>query len=155
MGESLSESRTWKGTVVTGTIGYDVHVIGIRLIERALRSSGFRVVALGTQVHPDEFVAAAIEANADAIFVSSLDGHAKLWAPGLKGKCTEAGLADILLYIGGMLIIAEERWEDTERIFREMGFDRVYPPRVRIPQILADLESDIARLKPRAEASEC
>lgn len=41
------------------------------------------------------------------------------------------------------MIIAEEKWEDTEKIFKEMGFNRVYPPRVRIPQIIADLETDI------------
>ena len=36
-----------KGTIVTGVIGDDVHVIGIRLMEYALRQNGFTVVSLG------------------------------------------------------------------------------------------------------------
>lgn len=143
MNDTGQGSNMTKGTVVTGVVGHDVHIIGIRIIERALRDSGFRVVPLGTQVNPDEFIAAAIEADADAIFVSSLDGHAKLWLPGLRGRCTEAGLTRILLYLGGMLIIGEEKWEDTLEIFKTMGFDRVYPQRVSISQIILDLKSDL------------
>jgi methylaspartate mutase sigma subunit len=139
----MEESEIYKGTVVTGTIGYDIHVIGIRLIERALRSAGFRVVTLGVQVSPEEFVAAAVETKADAILVSSLDGHAKLWVYGLRDKCTEAGVKDVLLYLGGMLIIGESNWEDTEKMFREMGFDRVYPQSIRPPKVIADLEGDL------------
>ncbi len=143
MNSARQAGETSKGTVVTGVLGYDVHIIGIRIVERALRNAGFRVVPLGTQVQPGEFVAAAIEADADAIFFSSLDGHARLWLPGLRGKCMEAGLNDILLYLGGMLILGEEKWEDTVQVFKDMGFNRVYPQRVRIPQIIADLQTDL------------
>ena len=33
-------STMTKGTVVTGVVGHDIHIIGIRIIERALRNSG-------------------------------------------------------------------------------------------------------------------
>jgi methylaspartate mutase sigma subunit len=131
-------------TLVTGVIGYDVHLIGIRLVERALRGAGYSVVSLGVQVSPEEFIAAAMETNAGAILISSLDGHARLWVQGFREKCRESGLADILLYLGGMLTIGESKWEDTEKMFKDMGINRVYPQSVRTPQIVADLKSDLA-----------
>ncbi len=73
-----------KGTVVTGTIGDDVHVIGLRIMEYALRQNGFTVVTLGPLAQKKEFIDAAIETAADALFVSSLNGHAELHIPGLR-----------------------------------------------------------------------
>ena len=39
-----------KGTVVTGVIGEDVHIVGIRIIEQALNDNGFKVSSMGAQV---------------------------------------------------------------------------------------------------------
>jgi methylaspartate mutase sigma subunit len=134
-----------KATLVTGVIGDDVHVTGIRVLEHALRKAGFKIVALGVQISQQEFVEAAIESKADAILVSSLGGHAKIASEGLREKCTEAGLKDIRLYIGGMLAAREVKWEDTEKTFKEMGFDRVYPPFTLPGPVIADLETDFSR----------
>ncbi len=131
-----------KATLVTGVIGDDVHITGIRILEHALRSAGFKVVSLGIQVSPEEFIKAAIETKANAILVSSLGGHAKMWSEGLRDKCIEAGLKDIRLYIGGMLAIGET-WEDTEKAFQKIGFDRAYPPFTMPAPIIKDLEADL------------
>ena len=141
----MRATKPAKGTLVTGVIGDDVHVVGIRVVEHALRDAGFKVVALGVQVPPEEFIDTALETGADAILVSSLGGHAKLWVSGLRDKCTEAGLTGIRLYLGGMLVVGEAKWEDTEKMFKEMGFDRVYPPGVSTRQIVADLELDLGK----------
>ena len=133
-----------RGTVVTGVIGDDVHVVGIRVLEHALRDAGFKVVALGVQVSQEEFINATVETNADAILVSSLSGHAQILIPGLRDKCTEAGLADILLYLGGQLVIGRTTWENVEKMFKDMGFNRVYPPDVLPPQVITDLEADLS-----------
>ena len=133
-----------RGTVVTGVIGDDVHVVGIRILEHALRDAGFKVVALGVQVSQEEFINAAVETNADAILVSSLSGHAQILVPGLRDKCTEAGLTDILLYLGGQLVIGRAAWEDIENMFKDMGINRVYPPNVLPPQVITDLEADLS-----------
>jgi len=132
-----------KGTLITGVIGDDVHVTGIRILEHALREAGFNVVSLGIQVGQEEFVNAAVETKADAILVSSLSGHAKILVEGLKGRCVEAGLKEVRLYLGGQLIIGEMRWEDQEKIFRDMGFDRVYPPIAMPEQVVEDLKADL------------
>jgi len=132
-----------KGTVITGVIGDDVHVTGIRILEHALREAGFKVVSLGVQVLQREFINAAVETKANAILVSSLSGHAKILVLGLKDKCVEAGLKDVRLYLGGQLVIGEISWEDTEKMFIDMGFDRVYPPNAVPEQVIADLKADL------------
>ncbi|MBI5443555.1 MAG: methylaspartate mutase subunit S [Deltaproteobacteria bacterium] len=138
----MNEGAETKGTLVTGVIGEDVHIIGVRILEHVLRQAGFKTVPLGAQVSQEEFVEAAIETNADAILVSSLGGHASLLLPGLRGKCQEAGLSDILLYLGGQLVLGESDWSDSEKAFRAMGIDRVYPPNVHLARVVQDLEGD-------------
>lgn len=134
-----------RGTVVTGTIGDDVHVIGLRLIEYALRRNGFRVVSLGPLAQPREFVDAALESAADALFVSSLNGHAELHLPGLREMCIEAGIGDVLIYAGGQLTIRRPDWDEVRRRFvDEIRLDRVYPPGVDADAPIRDLERDIA-----------
>ena len=90
-------------TIITGTVGMDAHVIGTKILSRAFREAGFNVVELGILTPPEEFIQAAVETNADAILMSSLYGMAELDVRGFKEKCIEAGLADVLLYIGGIL----------------------------------------------------
>jgi len=142
-----------KGTVVTGVIGDDVHVIGIRLMEYALRQSGFSVVSLGPLAAPKEFVEAAIETAADALFISSLNGHAELYLPGLRGACVEAGIGDILIYAGGQLTIRRPDWAEVEhRFIKEYGLSRVYPSDVSPDTPIADLERDIAARRAKVES---
>lgn len=129
-------------TVITGVIGEDVHIIGIRIVEHALRHAGFHVVPLGAQVSQEEFVEAAIETNADAILVSSLSGHAAILCSGLREKCLEAGLDRVLLYLGGQLIIGESDWKTVVEKFKALGFDRIYPPDLDVNDLIADLAAD-------------
>jgi methylaspartate mutase sigma subunit len=142
-GLPMAERKKIEGILVTGVIGDDVHIMGIRILEHALREEDYKVVSLGIQVSQEEFIDAATETNADAILVSSLSGHAKVLVEGLRNKCIEAGLSDIRLYLGGQLLIGKTKWEDVERTFLEMGFDRVYPPGVLPPKIISDLKADI------------
>ena len=139
----MESSGETKGTVVTGVIGEDVHIIGIRVLEHALRETGFKVVSLGIHNSQEDFVDAVKETRAKAILVSSLAGHARITVSGLRDKCLEAGLKDVRLYIGGMLAVDEPKWEDTLKTFKEIGFDRIYPPSTLPGQVIADLEADL------------
>jgi len=135
-----------KGILVTGVIGEDVHVTGIRILEHALRNSGFHVHSLGIHNSQEDFIAAALEKKADAIMISSLCGHAQRLVAGLRDKCIKAGLNNILLYIGGQLVIHPEDWEITEKTFKDHGFDRVYRPFVLPGAVIEDLNKDIASI---------
>ena len=139
----MGARKKLKGTLVTGVIGEDTHSIGIRILDRTLTEAGFKVVSLGIQVTQEEFVDAVVETNADAILVSSLNGHAPIACLGLRDKCIETGLTDILLYLGGMLLMRDKSWEEVEKMFKDMGFNRIYPPSVLPPQVIKDLETDL------------
>ncbi|MFC2070696.1 methylaspartate mutase subunit S [Chloroflexota bacterium] len=131
-------------TVITGTEGYgDAHSIGSRIITRALQDAGFNVVLLGAGVQPDEFIEAAQETNADAILMSSLYGMAEMDLIGFKEKCLEAGLGDVIFYIGGHLSVGRHDFKEDEKKFKDLGFDRVYPPEADIPSAIDDLWSDL------------
>ncbi|UCG67332.1 MAG: methylaspartate mutase subunit S [Deltaproteobacteria bacterium] len=140
----MKDNKVSKGTLVTGVIGEDVHIVGIRILEYALGEAGFKIVSLGSQVSQKEFVEAAIEVKADAILISSLGGHAGILVPGLREKCVEAGLHDVILYLGGYLRIGEMPWAEVEKRFKELGLNRVYQPGTSLTQVIEDLEADIS-----------
>ncbi len=133
-----------KGTLVLGVIGADIHNIGITILAAALRDAGFKVVNLGILVPQDEFVKAALESAADAVLVSSLYGHGELDCPGLREKCTEAGLGNIVLYVGGNLVVGKQDWQEVARKFEAMGYDRAYPPGTTPQRVIEDLTADLA-----------
>ena len=115
-------------TLVMGVIGADVHAIGNKILYYCFTNAGFRVINLGVMVSQEEFVEAAIEADANVILVSSLYGHGEIDCRGLRERCTEAGLRNILLYVGGNIVVGKQPFEDVERRFKNMGFNRVFPP---------------------------
>ena len=131
-------------TVITGTVGMDAHVIGTKVLSRALRDAGFKVVELGMQVSPEEFISVARETHADAILMSSLYGMAELDLKDFNEKRLEAGLGDVLLYIGGNLVIGRSDPKEVEKKFKALGFDRVYAPETDTEVGIADLKKDLA-----------
>ncbi len=64
--------REMLGTVVLGTAKGDIHDIGKNLVGTILSASGFLVFDLGTNATPEQFVAKAIELQADIVGVSAL-----------------------------------------------------------------------------------
>ena len=117
-----------KKTLVLGVIGADVHAVGVSILNRAFLDAGFDVVNLGVMVSQEEFISAAIETGADAIMVSSLYGQGELDCRGLREKCDEADLMGILLYVGGNIVIGKHEFSEVEKRFKDMGFDRAFPP---------------------------
>ena len=134
-------------TLVTGVIGSDTHIVGNRILSMALEKAGYKVVALGALTPAEEFVKAAVETAADAILVSSLYGQGELDCRGFRDLCIEAGLDEILLYVGGNLVVGKQAWPEVERRFLDMGFDRAAPPGTRIEAVLAWLAEDLGTPK--------
>ena len=133
-------------TIVTGVIGSDTHIVGNRILTMALEKAGYKVVSLGALTPAADFVKAAVETRARAILVSSLYGQGELDCRGFRDLCTEAGLEDILLYVGGNLVVGKRSWEETEQTYLAMGFDRVAPPGTRAETVLQWLDQDLARV---------
>jgi methylaspartate mutase S subunit len=132
-----------KITIITGTVGEDAHSIGTRLLSRVLKDNGFNVVELGPLTPAEEFIAAARETAADAIFASSLYGMAEIDLADFKANCQEAGLDDLILYLGGYLMVGRHDWKEAETKFKALGFDRVYPPEVNLDGVMEDLRADL------------
>ena len=130
-------------TVVLGVIGADVHAVGNKILDFAFTNAGFTVINLGVMVSQEEFIEAAIESDAAAILVSSLYGHGDIDCRGLREKCQEAGIGDIRLYVGGNLVVGKADFVQVEKTFKNMGFDRVYPPSADLDEEIAEIKSDL------------
>ena len=46
----------------------------------------------------------------------------------MREKCVEAGIPDILLYVGGNIVIGKQDFEQVEKRFKDMGYNRAFPP---------------------------
>jgi len=99
MKESLSlmsgASVDYIGTVVVGTVKGDLHDIGKNLVAAMLEGAGFKVVDLGVDVSPENFIKAATDNSANVIAMSALltttmgsmrDTVKALESAGLRGK---------------------------------------------------------------------
>lgn len=134
---------TNKVKVILGVIGADCHAVGNKILNHALTAAGYEVINLGVLVPQEEFVNAAIETDAKAILVASLYGHGEIDCRGLRDRCREAGIEDILLYVGGNLVVGKTDFKEVEKKFLAMGYDKVYEPGTLPDVVLADLQADL------------
>ena len=130
-------------TIVIGVIGADVHAVGNKIIDYTLTREGFNVVNVGVLSTQEDFINAAIESNADMILVSSLYGHGEIDCRGMREKCIEAGLKDILLYVGGNIVVGKQEFSEVEKRFLDMGFNRVFPPGTTIDSVIDIIRIDL------------
>ena len=141
------EKRKANKSVVIGTIGSDAHIIGGWVLKHTFQQAGYKVAFLGSMVPQKDFIDAAVEIDADAIMVSSSYGMGPIDCEGLRDKCIEAGLDDIILYAGGTIVAPkemEEKWHEVERHFQEnLGFNRVFKNTVDAKQALSYLNKDL------------
>ncbi|HEY3276957.1 MAG TPA: methylaspartate mutase subunit S [Syntrophorhabdaceae bacterium] len=140
------EKRQVNKAIVIGTIGSDAHMIGGWVLQKAFKDAGFTVAFLGAVVPQQEFINAAIEIDADAILVSSMYGMGLLDCEGLRQKCIEAGLKDIVLYVGGTVaapLELEKNWPEIDRRFKEIGFNRAFPNTCTASEAVHALKTDL------------
>ena len=136
-------------TIVTGVAGDDIHVMGIRLVEHALKSAGANVVSLGVMTPLQEFVDATVETAADAVVISSSNGHAAISCDGIRDAFAEGGVGHVRLYIGGKLRVGSKSGthEEVEQEFRALGFDRAFGSDTDLDQAIRVIADDLAAAK--------
>lgn len=134
--------------VVIGVIGDDIHIVGNRIMQLALEESGCRVFNLRTRNRPEHFVQAALEVNAHAVFVSSLNGEGQHWCADFRQRFEGIGLPRIILYAGGNVVVGSRPEPEVTALFKSYGFDRVYHQRPDIGEAIEDLFRDLNRDAP-------
>ncbi|HHX81229.1 MAG TPA: methylaspartate mutase subunit S [Acholeplasmataceae bacterium] len=130
-------------SIVIGVIGADVHAVGNKIIEYTLTNAGYNVVNVGVLSSQEDFINAAIETDAKMILVSSLYGHGEIDCRGMREKCIESGIGDIILYVGGNIVVGKQDFESVEKRFKEMGFNRVFSPGTQIESVLDLIKEDL------------
>lgn len=119
-----------KGPVILGNVEDDYHSLGRKMVAVFLRAAGWRVIDLGNDVSPAEFVAAALEHGARVIGVSAMmlttaenirAVRAEIDARGLKGK--------ILLAVGGAV------FKLRPELMHEVGGDGTVPSAIQAPAL--------------------
>lgn len=95
-------------TIVAGTVGEDEHSVGLREIidikHGGIEKYGIKCIYLGTSVPISKLVDAAIEANADAILMSTIISHDDIHYKNMKKThdlAIEKGVRDQLIIIAG------------------------------------------------------
>ena len=89
--------------VVLGKIGLDGHDVGLRLISKRLIDAGAEVVYIGKRNTPEDFLAVAVDEDADAIGVGSLTGGLAALTIELADLLAEKVMSDVRLVAGGVV----------------------------------------------------
>lgn len=97
-----------KGTVVIGTVKGDLHDIGKNLVKMMMEGKGFNMIDVGTDVSAEQFLAAAVEHNAQIICCSALLTTTMTEMKNVVARLEGAGLRDkIKIMVGGAPITQE------------------------------------------------
>jgi 5-methyltetrahydrofolate--homocysteine methyltransferase len=99
------------GTFVMGTVLGDMHDIGQSIVTIMLENAGFKVINLGTDVHPDKFIEAARDEQADLVGFSALLSTTVYYQKVTIEEFEKAGLRDkVKILLGGAPTTQE--WAD-------------------------------------------
>ena len=114
--ERYMTTDTNKETIIIGTVKGDMHDIGKNLVGMMLKSKGFKVIDLGTNVDAQTFVNAVIEHKARYICMSALLTTTMMYFKEVVHAINEANLKDqVTLFCGGAPV--------TEQFAHEVGCD--------------------------------
>ena len=90
------------GTFVMGTVLGDMHDIGQSIVTIMLENAGFKMINLGTDIHPDRFIEAAEKEKADLVGFSALLSTTVYYQKVTIDEFEKAGHRDkVKILIGG------------------------------------------------------
>ena len=120
------------GKYVIGTVQGDLHDIGKNLVKMMLEGAGFETIDLGTDVKPDDFVAAVQEHQPQLLGMSAL---LTTTMPGMKATIEaleEAGLRNaVKIMVGGAPV--------TAAFAEQIGADAYAPDAASAVDVARDL----------------
>ena len=99
------------GIFIMGTVLGDMHDIGQSIVAIMLENAGFELTNLGTDVHPDRFIEAVVEQQADLVGFSALLSTTVYYQKVTIEEFEKAGIRDkVKVLIGGAPTTQE--WAD-------------------------------------------
>lgn len=123
-----------KGPVVIGCIEDDFHSLGYKLVSVFLRTNGWRVKDLGTDVLPETFIDKALETGARVIGVSAMLYSSALNIQKLREEIDRRALTDCLkLAVGGAV------FNSRTGTVQEVGADGTAPNAMVAPELFDSL----------------
>ncbi|MEW6424156.1 MAG: cobalamin-dependent protein [Bacillota bacterium] len=96
----VGASREYRGNIVIGTVKGDIHDLGKNIVVMLLKGTGYNVIDLGVDVHPDRFVEAIKEHKAPLVGMSVLLTACQEAMKNTIEKIRAAGL-NVTVLIGG------------------------------------------------------
>lgn len=104
------------GIVVIGTVQGDMHDIGKNLVGMLMEGAGFKVIDLGVDIKPEQFVTAVSEHDATLVGMSALLTTTMPKMEETVKALTEAGLRDkVKILVGGAPV--------TPKFMEQIGAD--------------------------------
>jgi LAO/AO transport system ATPase len=116
--------------VLIAKIGLDGHDRGAKLIVRNLRDAGMEVIYTGLWQTPASTVHAALQEDVDIVGVSLLSAAHLTIMPELRRLCTNAGIPDVPITVGGIIP------EGDHAALREAKIDGIYNPGTPMQKII-------------------
>ncbi len=127
-------SKIGAGKLVVGTVQGDLHDIGKNLVKMMMEGAGFEIVDLGTDVKPQDFVAAVREHKPDLVGMSALLTTTMVNMKATIEALQEAGLRDsVKIMVGGAPV--------TQEYARDIGADAFAPDAAAAVDIARELTS--------------
>jgi methylmalonyl-CoA mutase, C-terminal domain len=111
--------------------GLDGHDRGAKVMARALRDAGMEVVYTGLFQTPEMIASAARDEDVDVVGLSILSGAHNALVPNVVVALRQAGLADVLVIVGGTIPRS-----DVPRL-KEAGVAEVFGPGTPLRQAIA------------------
>jgi len=108
--------------VLIAKIGLDGHDRGAKLIVRNLRDAGMEVIYTGLWQTPAATVHAALQEDVDVLGVSLLSAAHLTIMPELRRLCTDAGIAQLPITVGGIIP------EEDHQALRNAQIDGIFNP---------------------------
>jgi methanogenic corrinoid protein MtbC1 len=132
--EQETAGQETKGPVVIGCIEDDFHTLGYKLVSVFLRTNGWRIEDLGTDVLPETFIDKALETGARVIGVSAMLYSSALNIRKLRAEIDRRALADGLkLAVGGAV------FNSRSGTVQEVGADGTAPNAMVSPELMDSL----------------
>lgn len=120
--------------ILLAKVGLDGHDRGIKILLRALKNAGFKVIYTGIRQLPKQVAVAAIQEDVDVVAVSILSGAHKILLPKVA-KLVKTGKPSCRVIAGGVIPKKDHEY------LKKKGIDEVFDTGTSTGKLIEYLKS--------------